>query len=535
MSQRAYPVIDLFAGPGGLGEGFSSFRTPDGAFPLNVKLSIEKEPTAYRTLTLRSFYRQFPIEHVPTAYYDFLRNVHLSESERLSELRREHPEEMEKAEKEAWHAELGEADQEDVRLQIDQAISSQSNWVLIGGPPCQAYSLAGRSRNTGKEKCVQEKDKRQKLYVEYLQILADHAPAVFVMENVKGLLSATFENQMIFKRIIDDLHAPVKALVREGRSIRKPSRGKSTPSPKYQLYSLTGTSASNGLNLSDFVVRMEYYGVPQTRHRVIILGIREDLATIAPKSLKPVRQVNAGRVLAGLPELRSGLSREHDSINTWRKRLREISDRSWFRSLENTENGSVYSIIVETLQDMSDNSFKCDRGAEFINCTVDINYNSQWYLDRKIEGVCNHSTRAHMFSDLHRYFYAACFARANGYSPRLKHFPKHILPNHSNVNDALDGSLFPDRFRVQLHSKPAKTVTSHIAKDGHYYIHPDPKQCRSMSVREAARLQTFPDNYYFCGGRTAQYTQVGNAVPPLLANQLAGIVHDLLVRSGAIE
>ena len=138
-------------------------------------------------------------------------------------------------------------------------------------------------------------------------------------------------------------------------------------------------------------------------------------------------------------------------------------------------------------------------------------------------------------SDLYRYFYAACFAQVEGQSPKLEDFPTDLLPAHKNAKRAANGSpLFVDRFRVQLSDKPATTVTSHISKDGHYYIYPDPEQCRSLTVREAARLQTFPDNYFFCGPRTSQYVQVGNAVPPLLARQIAGIVHDVLKRKGVI-
>jgi DNA (cytosine-5)-methyltransferase 1 len=133
-----------------------------------------------------------------------------------------------------------------------------------------------------------------------------------------------------------------------------------------------------------------------------------------------------------------------------------------------------------------------------------------------------------MADDLKRYKFAAESARKNGVSPKLHEFPNQLQPDHKNARDL--SRPFEDRFRVQLSSDASTTIVSHIAKDGHYYIHYDPEQMRSLTVREAARLQTFPDNYFFMGNRTQQYHQVGNAVPPLLANQIALVVADLFAR-----
>ena len=140
-----------------------------------------------------------------------------------------------------------------------------------------------------------------------------------------------------------------------------------------------------------------------------------------------------------------------------------------------------------------------------------------------------------MVSDLHRYMFASCYAKVAGKSIKLTHFPADLLPNHENVKVNRQGNVestdFVDRFSVQTKDKPSRTIVSHIAKDGHYFIHYDASQCRSFTVREAARVQTFPDNFYFLGNRTEQYRQVGNAVPPLLSFQIGETVADLLARA----
>jgi DNA (cytosine-5)-methyltransferase 1 len=148
--------------------------------------------------------------------------------------------------------------------------------------------------------------------------------------------------------------------------------------------------------------------------------------------------------------------------------------------------------------------------------------------DERLPVLTAHEARSHMASDLRRYLYAATFAQKTGRSPRLADFPEGLLPEHRNVELGRTGKMFSDRFRVQLADHVSTTITSHISKDGHYFIHYDPAQCRSLTVREAARLQTFPDNYFFAGPRTEQYHQVGNAVPPQLAKQIAQIVAEVL-------
>ncbi len=505
------PIIDIFAGPGGLGEGFSSLGSQYTRPLFKIKLSIEKDEFAHRTLELRAFYRQFHAGQIPVSYYQYLRG-----EIKKDELFRRHPTEHANAKKEAWLAELGKTDRILVKSRIVEALNGTSNWVLIGGPPCQAYSLVGRSRMRKENPWKYARDHRHKLYKEYLQILADHQPSIFVMENVKGLLSSKrTKKESTFKLILSDLKNPNDA-----------KRIGTDELLHYKLFSLSKVS-KNGADLEpkDYVIRSEEYGIPQARHRIIIIGIRSDIYKTNPELLAKIeKQVPIDAVIGDLPKLRSGLSKIKDTANEWRKAIKSIEHSEWFKSTSTDLRNSMVSALKRVGRSLS-------RGSFFMPFIVAPKEYSEWYVDDKLGGVCNHETRGHIREDLHRYFFSAVFARKNGKPPKLSDFPYGLLPKHKNAKNASHETIFNDRFRVQINGRPSTTVVSHISKDGHYYIHYDPSQCRSLTVREAARLQTFPDNYFFEGNRTQQYHQVGNAVPPLLAHKIAEIVHEVLINS----
>lgn len=505
------PIIDIFAGPGGLGEGFSSLRSADGKPIFKIRLSIEKDDYAHKTLQLRAFFRQFTPKNVPSEYYEYLRGEISKEV-----LFQKYPRQYAMAQNEAWKIELGMKNREVVKNRIGEALKGVTNWLLIGGPPCQAYSLVGRSRIRGKNKRKYREDRRHHLYKEYLQILSDHQPSFFIMENVKGLLSSKrVRTENTFELILSDLKHPNKVMLT------------GTDSPlSYKLFSLSQKYISDqDFEPKDFVIRSEEYEIPQARHRVIIFGIREDLFKSKPDILKKKSgRIAIDDVIDDLPKLRSGLSKGEDSPEKWLNTILSIENAIW----KDAVSDKIASTLNSELKKVNVN---LTRGAAYIATSKRPRKHVGWYVDSKLKGICNHESRSHIPDDLRRYFFATIFARVNRRSPTLSDFPKALLPNHKNVAEALKGSKFNDRFRVQLRGRPSTTVVSHISKDGHYYIHHDPTQCRSLSVREAARLQTFPDNYYFEGNRTQQYHQVGNAVPPLLAKKIAALVYKAIKSS----
>jgi DNA (cytosine-5)-methyltransferase 1 len=496
------PVIDLFAGPGGLNEGFSSMGEEDGGPIFQTVGSFEMERNAVSTLRLRSVFRHLKRNGgVPESYYEYISGSksweEFTEEPRVAAA-------VKVATAHVHEIELGDATREDVTQKIKDSFAAapqnaNGDWVLIGGPPCQAYSLAGRSRRTKDVKFAF--DKKHFLYEEYLDIIKQFAPAVFVMENVKGLLSSTNHGVGMFGQILHDLQHPSSSLT-------------------YEVRSLVIDKKDKKLSPKDFVIPAEDYGIPQKRHRVILLGVRSDVVGRTNRAvLEPSSKVTVRDAISDLPFLRSKISpKRHDSEENWDTlRKRAIGRRD--------------AQVVEAPE------VPADSGADELGQQVDAEERSaaviryrKWIEDEALTSPLQHQSRSHMETDIERYAHLSWKAEELGKSPKFADLPEELEPNHKNIGE--DNTPFLDRFRVQVWHEPSTTIVSHISKDGHYYIHPDESQMRSLTVREAARLQTFPDNYFFEGSRTMQFHQVGNAVPPLLARLIAEKVVETLRLDG---
>lgn len=452
------PVVDIFAGPGGLGEGITSFKYRNQDI-FKIILSIEKDFFAHQTLTLRSFLRNFGENRFPKEYYSFVRGE-IS----LEDLYSAFPKESELAKHEVWHGTLGEIDQAKLDTRITDALRGFQNWVLIGGPPCQAYSTVGRSRNKGNKEYIPEKDDRHFLYKEYLRIIAQHWPAVFIMENVRGILSSKINGKLIFPQILSDLKNPAGVF----------KNGEGEKQYKYKIFSFTkhpdeGSAEGSPVykNVQDYIIKSEEYGIPQARHRVILLGVREDCFKQTPPVLEKSKPVSVKKIIKGLPKLRSGFSKGEDSGDRWIKWLSKIPEKLWAR--EGGGDGFDQKIRKQVVTDVKKVKLpEHERGGEFIPYRATVDYLPEWYLDPKIKGVCNSTTRGHMDADLYRYFYASCFSKVKKNTPVLSRFPDSLLPNHKNAKRASRHGNFADRFRVQVSSRPSTTIMSHISKDGHY-------------------------------------------------------------------
>jgi DNA (cytosine-5)-methyltransferase 1 len=377
------PIVDLFAGPGGLSEGFEKYKKR-GSRVFHSVLAIEKDNYAHQTLLLRSFLRQF--RQPPRAYYARLRGQ--INSQKLFE---QYPQQYEAAAVIAIKLALSRRNSRRVEELVKGALAPMQGkaWVLIGGPPCQAYSLVGRSRMKATKSETFKYDGRHFLFQEYLRILKTFQPPVFLMENVKGLLSSSAKGIEIFQRILKDFSAA-----------------------GYTIHSFVKLGTGDELKPADYIIKTENFGIPQARHRVILLGVRKDLDR-GTRVLQPEPQgVTIADAIRDLPRIRSHVSPPSaDSATTWMRELRRLSSVI-------DQDGRFKGLRKSTA---SWNTLPS--GAPYIPATYPNAYrsawlrkNDRWFIDRRIEGITLHEGRHHMPTDLRRYLFASHYAQLYGVS-----------------------------------------------------------------------------------------------------------------------
>jgi len=405
--------LDLFAGAGGLSEGFSRIGAEGIAH-------IELDKSAAQTLKTRVAYYYLKEKDKLDEYREY-QKTYLYEKKLRDKAREDFWETIPKGLLDSViNTEISEETLPEIFNQIDNQIESRNIDMIIGGAPCQAYSVVGRARSGKKN----ETDSRLYLYKLYVKFLERYMPKAFVFENVPGIY--TVKDGQIF----DDVK---KKLENTGYSIN-----------------------AYDLNAFDF-------GVPQNRKRVLIMGWRNDLDNHVFKTPSYLQnKFNVIDFLEDLPKLDAG---EKYSELGYRKQPT--------RALINAG--------IRNEQDI----------------------------------LTHHEARSHIGRDLEIYKQAVNLWNMN--KSRLKYSDlKEELITHNNTKS------FLDRYKVVAGDlKHSHTVVAHISKDGHHYIHPDISQNRSLTIREAARLQSFPDDFFFEGSRTANFVQIGNAVPPLMADGIA--------------
>jgi DNA (cytosine-5)-methyltransferase 1 len=328
---------------------------------------------------------------------------------------------------------IGPSNNEKIHKIIARLLKGRKVDLIIGGPPCQAYSLVGRARSSS----GMHGDPRNYLYVEYARYLEKYSPSLFVFENVTGLKSA---KGGVYLRNMENLFL------------------------------------KKGYSMKLFSVEANNFGVLQNRKRIIILGWKTGMNVNLPdlESIRSRGNFTVKEILSDLPVIPAGGGND--------------------RYLRYRTKPTVYL--------------------------------SQTAIRNGLDILTQHIARPHKDQD--KKIYKIAVRRWNSGKGRLDYndLPE-ILKTHKNRLS------FFDRFKVVADNLGySQTVVAHIAKDGHYYIHPDINQNRSITVREAARLQSFPDDYYFEGvkegkNRTAAFKQIGNAVPPLMSYEIAKELYKL--------
>ena len=405
--------IDLFAGAGGLSEGFTSIG-------FNPIAHVEMNYDACQTLKTRAVY-----------YY-------LKQNGKLDEYKKYLCGEISKDElydlvpeivlKSVIHQTMSAENMPELFELID-ALKTEQHIdqvdLIVGGPPCQAYSLVGRAVKSDN----MVGDPRNYLYKLYIEVLKKYTPTMFVFENVPGLLTANGG------QYFEDMKKAFKAA---------------------------------GYTIDHAVLNAKSFDVLQDRRRVILIGWKKDLHYKYPSFVEKTPAYKVADLLSDLPKIQSG---------------------------------------------ESNNSYATKKFSAYLETTG---------IRKKDDILTWHVARPHISRD--RKIYKEVITAWVKDKKRIKYtdLPEELCTHRNRT-------AFLDRFKVVASDLPTcHTMMAHISKDGHYFIHPDIDQARSITVREAARIQSFPDDFYFEGSRTAAFTQVGNAVPPLMARGIAEKIKEML-------
>ncbi|RJS58140.1 DNA (cytosine-5-)-methyltransferase [Bacillus subtilis] len=398
-------VIDLFAGAGGLSEGFRQAG-------FNIIAHVEMDQNASLTLKTREAFYYLKERNKLDLYKKYLKNE-LTRDELYSNI-------PEAILDKVINAEISDLTINDIYNRIDSLLGNEKVNLVIGGPPCQAYSLVGRARDPKKMK----NDPRNYLYKEYIRFLKKYSPDYFLFENVLGLLSA--RKGEIFEKIKLEMNRA-------------------------------------GYNIDYKVLNSKDFGVLQSRRRIILIGWKKNLNFNFPSFEVEESGSTIRDLFYDLPEIQAGEIKKPG--NTYKNEVKSYVITNGIRSLD-------------------------------------------WDI------LSQHQARPQRELDLEIYKYCVEVWNSERRKVKYNQLPYHLI-THKNTK------TFLDRFNIIPYDGISHTIVSHISKDGHYYIHPDIKQNRSISIREAARIQSFPDSYYFETSRTAAFKQIGNAVPPMMAKKIA--------------
>ena len=422
MTKKKLTFIDLFAGAGGLSEGF----VRAGFTPL---AHIEMDKYACETLKTRAAYHYLEENNKLNIYKKYLQEK--KEGENGQKLWEQVPKRVIDS---VIHATIGSSTIDGIFQKVDNLKGKNSVDIIIGGPPCQAYSIVGRSR-MGKDV---EKDPRNELYKFYVKFLEKYSPKMFVFENVLGIVTAK----------------------------------KGGP-----LNDLKELAENAGYDMQMEVQNASEHGVLQRRQRVIIVGWRKDAKNSKGKKYHyPI------------------LEKEQNSYSVMKDLFSDLPVRK-------AGEGNLTSLVPYS-QDLENMPYLKESAIR----------------NNHFDFTTQHIARPHNANDREIYCMAIKQWQEKRRQLDYSKLPAH-LQTHRNTKS------FLDRYSVVDPDGYCHTVVAHISKDGHYYIYPTPnptiENVRSITVREAARLQSFPDDYYFEGSRGAAFKQIGNAVPVVLAYKIA--------------